>query len=131
MRRLSTHFRSGLEAMIREAEMEEMEKKWKAQNEKIMLDHPEGAPAEMEPTGALPPPRKAEAPDGWDDEQTAPETGHGRVYPGKGIRNRTDTGRGRRGSTPFHPAPAPRLSPRTWPSSSRISTIRRRRCSII
>jgi sec-independent protein translocase protein TatB len=36
MRRISAHFRSGIDAMVREAELEEMEKKWKAQNEQIM-----------------------------------------------------------------------------------------------
>ena len=36
MRRVSAHFRSGIDAMVREAELEEMEKKWKAQNEDIM-----------------------------------------------------------------------------------------------
>ena len=40
IRRVSNHFRSGVEAMIREAEMEEMEKQWQAQNEKIMREHP-------------------------------------------------------------------------------------------
>jgi sec-independent protein translocase protein TatB len=40
--------------MIREAEMEEMEQKWAAQNEKIMREHSPGAPGEMEPTGAYP-----------------------------------------------------------------------------
>ena len=62
MRKVSSHFRTGLDAMIREAEMEEMEKKWKAQNEKIMREHPAGV-TEMEPTGALPspPPASAEA----------------------------------------------------------------------
>ena len=64
MRRLSTHFRTGLDAMIREAEMEEMEKKWKAQNEKIMREHPETAEVEMEPTGALPSPAKTALPEG-------------------------------------------------------------------
>ena len=54
MRKVSAHFRTGLDAMIREAEMEDMEAKWKAQNAKIMRDYPEGAPDEMEPTGALP-----------------------------------------------------------------------------
>jgi sec-independent protein translocase protein TatB len=54
MRRLSGHFRTGLDAMVREAEMEEMEKKWKAQNEKIMRQDPATLPAEPEPTGALP-----------------------------------------------------------------------------
>lgn len=36
MRRISAHLRSGIDAMVREAELEEMEKKWKAQNEEIM-----------------------------------------------------------------------------------------------
>lgn len=61
VRRMSSHFRSGLDSMIREAEMEDMEKKWKAQNEKIMRDHPNGGPSEMEQTGAYPPPKKVEA----------------------------------------------------------------------
>ena len=56
MRRLSNHFRSGFDAMVREAEMEEMEKKWREQNERIMREHPADAPPEMEPTGALPAP---------------------------------------------------------------------------
>jgi len=41
MRRVSTHFRSGIDTMIREAELEEMDKKWKAQNEAIMVEHPD------------------------------------------------------------------------------------------
>ena len=56
VRRVSNHFKSGIEAMIREAEMEEMEKKWAAQNDKIMREHPADAPPEMEPTGAYPSP---------------------------------------------------------------------------
>ena len=36
MRRMSAHFRSGIDTMVREAELEDMEKKWKAQNEEIM-----------------------------------------------------------------------------------------------
>ncbi len=54
LRRLSGHFRTGLDAMIREAEMDEMEKKWKAQNEQIMRQDPATLPIEGEPTGALP-----------------------------------------------------------------------------
>lgn len=38
MRRVSNHFKSGIETMIREAEMEEMERKWKEQNERIMRE---------------------------------------------------------------------------------------------
>lgn len=36
MRRVSNHFRSGIETMIREAELEEMERKWREQNAAIM-----------------------------------------------------------------------------------------------
>ena len=61
VRKVSGHFRSGLDAMVREAEMEEMEKKWAEQNDKIMREHPAGGPVEMEPTGAYPPPPAAEA----------------------------------------------------------------------
>lgn len=46
VRRVSGHFRSGIETMIREAEMEEMEKKWREQNEAIMkASPPEALPA--------------------------------------------------------------------------------------
>jgi sec-independent protein translocase protein TatB len=61
LRKLSGHFRAGVDAMIREAEMEELEKKWREQNEKIMREHPAGGPPEPEPTGAYPPPASAEA----------------------------------------------------------------------
>ena len=40
VRRVSNHFRSGVETMIREAEMEEMERKWREQNAAIMAAHP-------------------------------------------------------------------------------------------
>jgi len=56
MRRVSAHFRTGLDAMIREAEMQELEAKWAAQNAKIMAEHPADAPPEAEPTGAYPSP---------------------------------------------------------------------------
>lgn len=62
IRRVSGHFRSGLETMIREAEMEEMEKKWAEQNAKIMHEHPADAPPEQEPTGAYPSRPAAPAP---------------------------------------------------------------------
>lgn len=67
MRKLSSHFRTGLDAMIREAEMEELERKWKEQNDKIMREHPNGVD-EAERTGAYPaaqtpaPPAAAPAP---------------------------------------------------------------------
>ncbi|MGZ8337728.1 MAG: Sec-independent protein translocase protein TatB, partial [Allosphingosinicella sp.] len=39
-RGMARHFRSGLDAMMRESELEEMDKKWKADNERIMRDYP-------------------------------------------------------------------------------------------
>ena len=46
IRRVSGHFRAGIETMIREAEMEEMERKWREKNEAIMAAHPAPASAE-------------------------------------------------------------------------------------
>ena len=57
IRRVSAHFRSGIDAMIREAELEEMEKKWKAQNEAIMARTPAIGEHGAEMTG---PPLKSE-----------------------------------------------------------------------
>jgi len=54
IRKVSNHFRAGLDAMVREAEMAELEKQWQEQNLKIIRDHPADAPPEMEPTGAYP-----------------------------------------------------------------------------
>lgn len=42
------HFRSGLDTMMREAELEELEKQWRQQNEEIMRQYPrvdDAAPA--------------------------------------------------------------------------------------
>ncbi len=41
VRKVSAHFRTGIDAMVREAELEDMEKKWKARNEEIMREHPQ------------------------------------------------------------------------------------------
>jgi len=38
-RGFARQFRSGFDNMIREAELEEMEKKWKAENERIMAEY--------------------------------------------------------------------------------------------
>ena len=61
-RKMSGHFRTGLDAMIREAEMEDLEKKWKEQNERVMRLHPNGGPAEAAQTGAYPSPATPEVP---------------------------------------------------------------------
>ena len=51
-RGMARHFRSGIDTMIREAELEEIEKKWKEENERIMREYPALPPvdgAEPEP----------------------------------------------------------------------------------
>ena len=58
VRRVSGHFRSGIETMIREAELAEMERKWREQNEAIMKAHP-ALPPDVTPGG--PPPASADA----------------------------------------------------------------------
>jgi sec-independent protein translocase protein TatB len=42
-RGMARHFRSGFDNMIREAELEDMEKKWKEENERIMQAYPSSA----------------------------------------------------------------------------------------
>jgi sec-independent protein translocase protein TatB len=65
MRRISAHFRSGIDTMVREAELEDMEKKWKAQNEEIMrrsaalTEAEAGAPVMTGPPPVDTPPVKA------------------------------------------------------------------------
>lgn len=39
-RGVARQFRAGFDTMVREAELEEMEKKWAAENERIMREHP-------------------------------------------------------------------------------------------
>lgn len=54
MRRVSNHFRAGIDAMVREAELEEMERKWREQNEAIMNSTPQLPSAEeMAPIASL------------------------------------------------------------------------------
>ena len=65
-RGMASHFRAGVDNMIRESELADMEKKWKAENERIMRDHPAAAPVEEkwpEPVVDDPaPPKKVAAP---------------------------------------------------------------------
>lgn len=66
-RGMARHFRSGLDSMIREAELAEMEKKWAEENERIMREH--AASDEAPPVmAALPQPEAPPA------EVAAPET---------------------------------------------------------
>ena len=40
IRGMARHFSSGIESVIREAELEEMERKWREENERIMRQYP-------------------------------------------------------------------------------------------
>lgn len=66
-RGMARHFRSGIDTMIREAELEEMEKTWREENERILREHPFAAPLSdpdsLASPAELPPPEPASAPD--------------------------------------------------------------------
>lgn len=50
MRRMSAHFRSGIDTMIREAELEDAEKEWRERNARIIAESSgSDAPPAMEP----------------------------------------------------------------------------------
>ncbi len=56
-RGIARQFRSGFDEMIRESELREMEEKWRAENERIMQEHPAIAPpveTEAPPAEAAP-----------------------------------------------------------------------------
>lgn len=57
-RGMARHFRAGIDTMMRESELEEMERKWRAHNEEIMRKYPdiasgagEGGPTAMRGPG--------------------------------------------------------------------------------
>jgi sec-independent protein translocase protein TatB len=56
IRGMARHFQSGIEAAIREAELEEMERKWREENERIMRDFPQlDGPVAPSPPGDVKP----------------------------------------------------------------------------
>jgi len=59
-RGMARHFRSGFDAMMREAEFEEMEKKWREENERIMREFPTAG--DWTAAEALPAPASEPAP---------------------------------------------------------------------
>jgi sec-independent protein translocase protein TatB len=62
VRGMARHFTSGIETMMREAELEEMEKRWREENERILRLHPANAdyPEPGQPD-AMPPIADAQA----------------------------------------------------------------------
>jgi len=64
-RGMARHFRTGIDEIIRQAELEEMQKKWAAENERIMAEYPMPPPEEEaddaayamhDPAPVMPPP---------------------------------------------------------------------------
>ena len=82
-RGVMANFRTGLDAMVREAELQEMEKKWAAENERIMREHPpvpgdrEAQDARMEPLEG-PPVAAADPAEPGDDRPDLPPAGDGK-----------------------------------------------------
>ena len=58
-RGMARHFTAGVETMMREAELEEMEKKWREENERIMREYPPTGDYPDPPPPPLPPPDSA------------------------------------------------------------------------
>jgi sec-independent protein translocase protein TatB len=80
VRGYARHFTAGIENVIREAELEEMEKKWREENQRILAQHP--ADAEYPepqlvmtslPPGDEQPDLPLEAPAAPDDDPTPPD----------------------------------------------------------
>ena len=117
-RGMARHFRSSVDTMIRESELADMEKKWKADNERIMREHPllpspagpegkEDWPAKgdvpvdepwPEPRDLPPPPRPAAR---ANDNRPKPPPRRGRAGLGSGSAPPIPT------ATPAVPSPAP------------------------
>ncbi|WP_332820286.1 Sec-independent protein translocase protein TatB [Sphingopyxis sp.] len=84
-RGMARHFRAGLDTMMREAELEELEKQWRDQNDAIMREFPRiddagtapATPATSPATGSSPEPTGSEPTDQDIDQAAAttpPET---------------------------------------------------------
>ena len=65
IRGMARHFNSGIEAMVREAELEEMEKRWREENDRIMREFPPNGDNLMLPGQAT----VAEMPNAEDSDQ--------------------------------------------------------------
>ena len=81
VRGYARHFTAGVEQVIREAELEEMEKKWREENARIMAEHPPEAyypEPDARPAEATAPPAEEqvmlplEAPAAPDDDPRPP-----------------------------------------------------------
>ena len=58
-RGMARHFRTGIDEMIRQSELEEMEKRWAAENERIMREYPQHTQSDSQEMTPLPHPADA------------------------------------------------------------------------
>jgi len=78
VRGYARHFTAGIENVIREAELEEMEKKWREENQRILAQHPadghypDPQPVMTELSPEQQPDLPLEAPAAPDDDPTPP-----------------------------------------------------------
>ncbi len=87
IRGYARHFRSGVDAMIRESELADLEKQWAEQNAKIMADYPvvdsvAGGDADVAPAASTPMYAPADAADGA-TAMTPLSEGSGAIAPKK------------------------------------------------
>ncbi|UZK70631.1 Sec-independent protein translocase protein TatB [Sphingomonas sp. S1-29] len=68
-RGVARQFRSGFDAMVREAELAEMEKKWADENARIMREHPPEPAQSPEPAQAMLPAPEGDVAHAYDGEQ--------------------------------------------------------------
>jgi sec-independent protein translocase protein TatB len=80
-RGMARSFRGGIDAMMRESELADMEKKWQADNERIMREHPVGTPV---------PALDAPAGEDWPEPPDAPSAGPDLAKPVRRPRPRPD-----------------------------------------
>jgi sec-independent protein translocase protein TatB len=105
-RGMARHFRSGLDTMIREAELEEMEQQWKANNERIMRESPTAPAVDSDwgkPVDEGAPPVALPAPEAPAVE--TPATAKPKAPPRRSPRSRKTS------SAPPIPAAAPPAAP--------------------
>lgn len=80
-RGVTRQFRQGFDNMVREAELEEMEKRWAAENERIMREHAADTPphVDADATSSATTPAAA-LPDHTAPDHTTPDATHGDAH---------------------------------------------------
>lgn len=111
VRRISAQFRSGIDTMVREAELEDMEKKWKAQNEEIMRRSAALTEAEAgTPVMTGPPPIETPSVESPSEAQAPEDTLPPPPPPALPAKQRVATVTVGQPAPDLDPAPAPRES---------------------